>query len=55
MIQKVLSFIARFWPHQRQAEPIEMILNGKPIYESDHRALGIRRRLEKHTPLVGKR
>jgi hypothetical protein len=53
MFRKVRIFFRGLW--NRKPEPIEMILDGKPIYESDHRALGIRRRLENHKRVVGKR
>jgi hypothetical protein len=45
MYQKVLYFLVRLWSRDKQ-DAVAMILDGKPLYESDPRAQRILRRLQ---------
>jgi len=44
-LQKIRHFLMLVWRSIRQKPPIVMIIDGKPVYESDPRAQRILRRL----------
>jgi hypothetical protein len=44
-LQKIRQFLITVWRSLRKESPVVMIIDGKPVYESDPRAQRILRRL----------
>jgi hypothetical protein len=52
--QKFRAFLIRIWHSLRKESPVVMILDGKPVYESDPRAQRILRRLRQSKKRMAK-